>query len=127
VTQTRGHAHHIEIVEDTSHVVVSLEDVVLADTKRPVLLREGSLPTRYYVRPDDVRTELLEPTDSTSHCPFKGDASYLSFGDAVDVAWSYAEPIPGAEKIAGLVCFYNEKVDITVDGERLEPPQTRWS
>lgn len=110
---------------------IERDGVLLAETSRPVLLREGKLPTRYYLPADDVRMELLEPTDSRTHCPFKGDASYWSARigdeDVPDIAWSYPEPIEGAEKIAGLVCFYNEKVDIDVDGRRLERPNTRWS
>jgi uncharacterized protein (DUF427 family) len=125
---TQSEAHRIEITESDSHVKISREGVSLAETTRPVLLKEGKLPTRYYIAPDDVRTELFEASETTSHCPFKGDASYLSLaGGPNDIAWIYKEPIPGAEKIKGLVCFYNEKVDIEVDGEALERPTTRWS
>ena len=127
MTHTRPDAHRLEIVDGTQHVRVMLDGTVLAETRRPVLLREGSLPTRYYVPRADVRMELLTPTDSTSHCPFKGDAAYWSAGSVCDVAWSYETPIPGAEEIAGLVCFYNEKVDIEIDGAVLERPTTRWS
>jgi uncharacterized protein (DUF427 family) len=127
MTQTRPDAHHLQIIESDTHVRISRDGVVLADTERPVLLKEGSLPTRYYLPREDVRMELLTSTESTSHCPFKGDARYWSANDVVDIAWSYEAPIPGAERIAGLVCFYNEKVDIEVDGEAVERPKTRWS
>lgn len=131
MTQTRGHAHHIEISESDAHVRVNRDGIELADTRSAVLLREGSLPTRYYLPRSDVRMERLERTDTSTHCPFKGDASYWSarLGDDVvaDIAWSYEIPIEGAEKIAGLVCFFNEKVDVSVDGERLTRPTTRWS
>src|SRR5437867_3669421 len=111
--------HAIEISASDAHVRVMREDVLLADTKRPVVLKEGKLPTRYYIEPDDVRMELLEASESTSHCPFKGDASYWSVADGPsDVAWTYREPIEGAEKIRGLICFYSEKVDVEVDGTR---------
>jgi uncharacterized protein (DUF427 family) len=128
---TQADAHRIEITNTEAHVVVRREGVVLADTNRAVLLREGKLPTRYYIPADDVRMEIMQPTDTTTHCPFKGNASYWSadLGGSVlhDIAWTYAEPIPGAEKIAGLVSFFNEKVDIEVDGDLLERPTTPWS
>jgi uncharacterized protein (DUF427 family) len=127
MTQTRPDAHRLEIVDGTEHIRVVLDGTELADTRRPVLLREGSLPTRYYVSRSDVRMELLTSTDSSSHCPFKGDATYWSAGDVTDVAWSYETPIPGAEKITGLVCFFNEKVDLEIDGVLQDRPKTRWS
>src|SRR5438552_10524645 len=113
---TESRAHHISIEPQASHVRISVDGVVLAETERPVVLKEGKLPPRFYIAPDDVQLDLLEGSDSTSHCPFKGDASYWSYGGR-DVAWTYREPIPGAEGIKGLIAFYNEKVDIEVDGE----------
>ncbi len=128
---TQADAHRIDISSSDAHVVIRHNRTVLADTTNPVLLKEGKLPTRFYIPREDVRMELLAPTASTWHCPFKGDATFWSAnidGEVLtDIAWSYPEPIPGAEGIAGLVCFYNEKVDIEVDGEQLERPQTRWS
>ena len=111
-------AHHIEIAETNDHVCVRRNGVDLAETIAPVALREGSLPTRYYIAPDDVRMELLEPSGSTSHCPFKGDATYWSLPEAPDIAWTYRAPIAGAEKIKGLICFYNDKVDLEINGVR---------
>ena len=97
----------------------------------PRLLFETGLPTRYYLPKVDVRMELLEPTDTVSHCPYKGKARYWSvrIGDGVhdDLAWSYPTPLPESQKIAGLVCFYNEKVDIYVDGVLHERPRTKFS
>ena len=127
MTQTRPDAHHLRITPSDVHVRITREGVELAVTTRAVLLQEGSLPTRYYVPRDDVRMELLTPTDASSHCPFKGDASYWSVEGAPDIAWTYETPIPGAALIAGLVCFYNEKVDVEVDGQPQERPKTRWS
>ncbi len=108
-------AHSIEIKDTDSHVRITRDGALLADTKRAVVLTEGKLPIRYYIEPDDVRIELLEPSASKTHCPFKGDASYWSMKDGPsDIAWTYREPIPGAEKIRGLICFYNDKVTIDV-------------
>jgi uncharacterized protein (DUF427 family) len=85
-----------------------------------VLLEEqGITLPRYYLPSDDVRMDLLEPTDTSTRCSRKGNASYWSvrIGDTVheDVVWSYEQPIPGAEAIAGLLCFYNERVDLKVE------------
>ncbi len=89
------------------------------------------MPTRYYLPKLDVRMDLLRPTSSSSICPYKGVAEYwsLEVGDTVmpDLVWSYRNPVVEAPKIAGLVCFYNEKVDLYVDGELQERPKTAWS
>ncbi len=78
-----------------------------------------------------MRLDLLTPTDTVTHCPYKGQAGYWSVraGDAVheDLAWSYRTPLPESQKIAGLIAFYNEKVDLYVDGVRQERPSTKFS
>jgi uncharacterized protein (DUF427 family) len=115
-------AHEITISPSRLHVEVAVGGVKVAESDRPVLLDETGLPTRYYLPREDVRTELLRPTSHESTCPFKGRASYWSVevGGEVhdDLVWSYESPIPEAEGIAGLLCFYNERVELTVDGER---------
>lgn len=114
--------HKITITPAELHVEVSLAGQKLAESDRPVLLDETGLPTRYYLPREDVRTGLLRPTDTATHCPFKGDASYWSAqvgGETYpDVVWSYETPIPQAEAITGLMCFYPERVELTVSGER---------
>jgi uncharacterized protein (DUF427 family) len=127
MSQSQQEAHRLTIEPSTAHVVVRRDGVELAESEAAVVLREGKLPPRYYLPREDVRMDLLIGNDTTSHCPFKGDARYWSLPDVADIAWSYESPIEGAEKIAGLVCFYNEKVDIVLDGEVLERPTTRWS
>jgi uncharacterized protein (DUF427 family) len=102
-------------------VRVTRDGVELADSRRPVVLKEGKLPVRYYLPPEDVRLDLLTPVDTTSHCPFKGDATYWSVDGVTDVAWTYETPVPGAEQIAGSICFYSEKVDVEVGGAPLVP------
>ena len=108
--------HRITISPLDAHVVVSLAGEKIAESDRAVALDETGLPTRYYLPPEDVRTELLAPTDRSTTCPFKGDASYWSvvIGDQVydDMVWSYETPIPASAGIAGLLCFYNERVDL---------------
>jgi uncharacterized protein (DUF427 family) len=103
----------------------------VADTNRPFLLFETGLPTRYYIPQEDVRMDLLEATDQTSRCPYKGIASYwtVSVGEKTlkNVAWSYANPIPENPKIKDLLCFYNERVDLYVDSELQARPLTPWT
>ena len=94
--------------------------MTIAETANPTLLFETGLPTRYYLPKTHVRMDLLRPSDSVSHCPYKGEAEYwsLAVGDDFhpDVAWSYRSPFPESQKIAGLIGFYPEKVDLDVDG-----------
>ena len=120
----------VDVAPSSRHVRVELDGELLAESTRPLLLFETSLPVRYYLPPEDVVAEL-EPSDTESICPYKGVARYWSarMGDRVvrDVVWSYPSPIPENPRIAGLMCFFNEKVDLVVDGERVERPVTPWS
>jgi uncharacterized protein (DUF427 family) len=113
---TRG--HQITITPAGRHVEISLAGHQLAASDRAVLLAETGLPARYYLPREDVRTDLLRPTGTHTTCPFKGQASYWSVevGGEVyeDLVWSYEDPIPAAAGIAGLLCFYGERVDLTV-------------
>ncbi len=114
--------HQITITPADLHVEVSLDGEKLAASDRAIVLEETGLPARYYIPRDDVRTELLQRTARRTTCPFKGQASYWSVdvGGQVhkNLVWSYETPIPAADGIAGLMCFYNEKVDLTIDGKR---------
>ena len=120
----------VDVAPSSRHVRVELDGELLAESRRPLLLFETTLPPRYYLPREDVVAEL-QPTETVSVCPYKGVAEWFSVraGDRVleDVAWSYPDPIPENPRIAGLVCFLNEKVDLVVDGERLERPVTPWS
>jgi uncharacterized protein (DUF427 family) len=110
----------VEAIASSRHVQVSFDGVELADSRSPVLLYETGLPTRYYLPRSDVRLDLLEPSGNRSRCPYKGAAgeywSVRGYPEARHVAWSYADPLPAVAKVAGLVAFYNEMVDITLDG-----------
>lgn len=121
----------VDVLRSSRHVRVAIAGETVAETHCPTLLFETSLPTRYYLPPEDVRTDLLEPSDTTSRCPYKGIARYWSarIGDerARDIAWSYPEPIAECPKIRGLLCFFNERVDLYVDDEFQPRPQTPWS
>jgi uncharacterized protein (DUF427 family) len=119
----------IDILPSSRHVRILVDGEVVADSPRPWLLFETGLPVRYYLPKFDVRMDLLEPTDSLTGCPYKGEASYWSVraGGVVheDLAWSYRRPLPESSRIAGLVAFYNERVDIEVDGVLQERPTRR--
>lgn len=113
----------IDVIHSSRHVRVELGGEVIAETRRPVLLFETGLPTRYYIPKVDVRLDLLEPSDTHTGCPYKGVASYYSIriGDRTikDVAWYYPYPLPEVGKIQDMLSFYPEKVDaIYVDGIR---------
>ena len=114
--------HEITTTPATLHVEVTLDGEKLAVSDRPVLLDETGIRTRYYLPRDDVRMELLRPSDRHTTCPFKGQASYWSVqadGQVHDnLVWSYETPIPQAAGIAGLMCFYDERVELTVNGAR---------
>ena len=115
--------HTVAISASDVHVEVRLVGELLADSSRVMRLDETGLPARYYLPKDDVRMELLQPTSFHTACPFKGEASYWSAeigGQRHDgIVWAYESPIPAAAEIAGLMCFYPDRVEVTVDGERL--------
>lgn len=121
----------IDTLRSSRHVVVSLDGTVLADSRQPVALLETHLPTRWYLPRDDVRMELLEPSDRRTACAYKGHAAYFSVtgtGDAGrDVAWTYTDPLHDALPVKGMVCFFAERTDLTIDGEALQRPVTPWS
>lgn len=122
----------VDALRATRHVRVELDGVPLAESSSPVLLFETGLPTRYYLNRTEVNLDALERTDTVTQCPYKGRTTdYWSVRTPVasypDLAWSYSFPAPAVQAIAGLVCFYNEKVDIHLDGRPLERPVTPFS
>src|ERR1700712_131718 len=119
----------VDALRSHRHVRVELEGTVLADTHSPVLLFETGLPTRYYIDRTDVSFEHLTASDTETLCPYKGTTSgywSVQLGDEVhpDLAWTYEYPLPSVAAIAGLVAFYNEKLDIVVDDVPLARPST---
>jgi uncharacterized protein (DUF427 family) len=112
-------AHRISTKASERHVRVESNGQVLAESDRALELSETGLPTRYYLPREDVRMDLLTPTDTTSHCPFKGDASYFSAPDAEDAFWVYEAPSEeDAKPIAGLLAPWPGRVEVLVDGEK---------
>ena len=120
----------VDCLPSTRHVRVEQDGVTLAESTRPTLLFETGLPVRYYLPVTDVRVGLLAKSERTTRCPYKGVAGYYSVEgveDGEDLAWYYRIPTSESVKIANLVCFFNERVDVYVDGELQERPATRWS
>jgi uncharacterized protein (DUF427 family) len=122
----------VDALRSSRTVRVELDGVLLAESSSPVLVFETGLPTRYYLPRTALRLATLAPSDTVSECPYKGRTSaYWSvrIGDALhrDLAWSYDFPTRQLLPIAGLVAFYNEKVDISLDGQRLDRPATHFS
>lgn len=121
----------VDILASSRHVRVELDGVTLADSRAPRVLFETGLPPRYYLPLSDLRLDLLRPSDRQTRCPYKGIASYWSVevnGQRHDdLVWTYRTPLPESQKIAGLACCYDEKVDVYVDGVRQERPRTPFS
>jgi uncharacterized protein (DUF427 family) len=127
-----GHPHdplaRIDVLRSDRHVRVERDGTVLAESSRPSLLFETGLPVRFYLPAEDVRFDLLRPSATRTICAYKGIASYWAVPDtATDVAWTYPDPLPDAVPVADMVCFFDERVDIVVDGRRGERPLTPWS
>jgi uncharacterized protein (DUF427 family) len=119
----------IDVLKSSRHIRVEVNGTTVADTTRPSLLFETRLPVRYYIPKVDCRMDLLIPSEKHTSCPYKGEASYWAVqtdqGLVPDVVWSYPRPISDCAKIENLLSFYNEKVDIYIDGDKEELPQTR--
>jgi uncharacterized protein (DUF427 family) len=122
----------VDVLHSSRHVRVVVAGEVVAETRRPSLLFETGLPTRYYIPKADVRMDPLEPTPTETRCPYKGVASYYSVRCGAttvrDIAWCYRHPISECAKIEDLICFFDERVDgLYVDAELQPKPRTRWS
>jgi len=123
--------HRVDVRPTDRHVRVSLGGELLAESTRAMALFESNLPPRWYLPREDVAAELV-PTDTVTRCPYKGTAGYYSVRPAdgeleKDLVWCYEEAFDELRRIAGLVCFFNERVDLELDGEVGERPVTQWS
>jgi uncharacterized protein (DUF427 family) len=117
----------IDILASSRQVRFEWEGRLLGESSRPVLLFETLLPIRFYLPPDDVAADL-EPSETVSDCAYKGRASYLSVPDGpADIAWTYHHPLREAEPVRDLVAFFNERVDVIVDGQPWQRPVTPFS
>jgi uncharacterized protein (DUF427 family) len=113
--------HRVDVRRSSRPVRIEVDGEVVAETVAARMLCETSLPMRFYIPREDVRG-ALEPSATRSHCPYKGDASYWSVAGLTDVAWSYEHPFPAVAEIAGLVAFWDHRVDVFLDGERRGAP-----
>ena len=123
--------HRIDTYRASRSVRIWVDGEVIAESTRAVALFEAGLPARFYLPADDVQLDLLEPSEKTSRCAYKGIASYwhIRVADTLhdDLAWTYAEPDNEVGAIRGLICFFNERVDLELDGRAQERPVTQWS
>ncbi len=117
----------IDVLRSSRHVRIEHDGRLLAESSRPTMLFETQLPARFYLPREDV-VAPLERSDTVSYCAYKGRASYYSLpGGPSDIAWTYLEPLHDAARVHGMICFFDERVDVTVDGERRERPVTPFS
>jgi uncharacterized protein (DUF427 family) len=117
----------IDVLRSSRHVRIELDGRVLAESDRPLMLFETLLPVRFYLPRDDVDVRL-ERSDTATYCAYKGRASYYSIPDGPrDVAWTYHDPLHDAEPVRDRICFFDERVDVIVDGEHRDRPVTPWS
>jgi uncharacterized protein (DUF427 family) len=122
--------HRIDVLQSSRHVRLELDGQVLAESSRPRLLFETLLPVRFYLPLEDVVAELA-PSPTRTTCAYKGFASYWSpvvrGREVRDLAWTYEKPLREADNVAGRVAFFDERVDVVLDGVRRERPITPWS
>jgi uncharacterized protein (DUF427 family) len=127
VGHPRDPFHRIDVNRSSRHVKVTLDGQTLAESDRPLALFETGLPPRWYLPREDVNMELLEPSETRTVCAYKGQAATFSSSAQEDVAWTYAEPAWEVAPIRDRIAFYDEFVDIEVDGESQERPTTPFS
>lgn len=131
IVHARDPYHRVDILDSSRHVRVLVGGEVVAETTRPRVIFETGLPPRWYIPPEDVRSDLLAESDTTTGCAYKGFASYRSLRldgrVEEDLVWFYPDPSRDAARIAGYLSFFNERADIEVDGELQGRPETQWS
>jgi uncharacterized protein (DUF427 family) len=127
LAHARDPFHRIDALRTSRHVQVSLDGKPLADTTSAVALFETRLPTRWYIPREDVLVELTRNDEHRTTCAYKGHATHWDAGGEPAIAWSYELPLNDAMPVRSMVAFYNERVDIDVDGQREAQPRTQWS
>ena len=130
-THARDPHTRVDILASSRHIRVEVDGVTVADSRSPRILFETGLPPRYYLPLTDIRTDLLRPSATLTHCPYKGTAGYWSVDTGTqvhqDIVWIYRTPLPESQKIAGLAAFYDEKVDVFIDDVPQRRPHTHFS
>jgi uncharacterized protein (DUF427 family) len=129
-THARDPHTRVDILASSRDVRVEVDGVTVAQSASPRLLFETGLPVRFYLPKPHVRLDLLELSETVTHCPYKGQAESWSvrIGEHLheNLAWSYPAPLPESQKIAGMIAFYDEKVDLFIDGARQARPSTKF-
>ena len=119
VIKIPGPDHPITIERNPARVVVTLDGLVLADTRNALTLREAKYPAVQYIPRADVEMALLTRTDHSTYCPFKGDCSYYSLPtdstDGANAVWTYEATYPAVAAIEGHLAFYADRVSIAED------------
>lgn len=129
ITHPRDPANRVDVVPSSRHVEILNGGHTLAESTRPTLLFEKGLPTRFYLPPEDVDLALLEPVQLTSTCPYKGEADryWRLRAGGEEIAWSYSAPFHQVSGITGLIAFYNERVELRVDGAPFLDTPSTWA
>ena len=122
----------VDAVRSTRHVRIELDGLVLADSSSPVMVFETGLPPRHYLNRTDVDFDHLRPSDRVTACPYKGRTTgYWSVQTPAelypDLAWTYDFPVRQLLPIAGMIAFFDERVDVFVDGDLRDRPKTPFS
>lgn len=127
----RDPQHRVDAIPSDRHVKVLVDGEVVAESDRPTAVFETHLPVRWYLPAGDVHQDRLTPSPTVTGCPYKGRARYWSVRaggtDRDDLVWSYPEPIAELPGVKGLLCFFDEHVDMTIDGVKVPRPVTPWS
>ncbi len=131
IIHLRDPYHRIDTMPTSRRLRISLDGAVLAETQRARVLFETGLPPRWYIPREDVEEGLLAPSEHRTGCAYKGFASYFSarVGDSEEenLVWTYPDPRHEVESIRDHLCFFDERVDLELDGELQERPLTPWS
>ena len=107
--------YRVDLLPRRNRVVVRSDGTVIAESLHPLLVDEQDHGLVFYLPRDDVRMDLLEPTETVTYCPFKGQASHWRLRDGErDIAWSYEHPIPEVTRLTGYVAFYQDRVTVEV-------------
>ena len=113
--KTPGPDHPITLARNPNKIRVTLGGQVIAETTHALTMKESTYPPVHYIPRADVRMELLERSQHSSHCPYKGEAAYYSIGagsrQAANAVWTYEQPFPAVSQIESLLAFYPDRVD----------------
>ena len=130
VSHPRDPFHRIDVIRSSRSVRIELGGHVIAESARATLLFETMLPIRFYLPPEDVHV-ALQPSPTRTWCAYKGEARYWSVAlpsaTVADIVWGYEAPLHDAIGVAGLVSFFDERLDVVLDGQPRERPVTPWS